>query len=736
MPDAGIYRFADVEVDPAAHRVTRQGVDVPLEPKAFAVLVVLLEAAGKALVRDELLDRVWGHRHVTPGVLNRVVAQLRKALGDDAEHPRYIQTLHSLGYRFIAELHDPKVVDGTDASIGQSADGTGSEVADTTGSMLEQPSNFPGLPEPALLRQRRASDTAAASCVDAAIGPLHNERRRSPRPHPRAWSLAALVLIAAAAWWAFERGQIAPRPVDASVAVMPFTTLSDERQDRYFAEGLAAEMHAALAGVHGLKVAAWQSPSAFPQGEDAVALGKRLGVATVLDASVRRAGDRVRISARLADTRSGYTLWSRTYDRSLSDVFATQSDIAHEVATSLVGIMPDAGEGLRRRLQPTRNIAAFDAYLRGVQELVSLGGDGAERALGHFRKALEIDVGFAQAQAGICRVELWRFENNRDASAYERARLACVRAENMDPTMGEVVLALGDLNRVQGELARAEALYRRIENDPAMRAKALVGLARVAARQGRHDDAGRFFREAIASNPSDAHIHADMGYQAYVSGRLQEAIDAYARAVQLEPGNAYLWATYGGLLLTDGSNAAAAKALERSLAIEPLESVLSNLGTLQYQQRDYAAAADYYRRATALNPGHFQIWGNLGDALLADPGTASDARAAFAQAAKLAQDFVDRQPDDARAVAALGWYRAALGDAPAALAAVRLSESIGEERAEVAYYNASTLAVLGRAAEAAQRIATAKAAGLPDQRFASNPTLARIEQAGSRTAQH
>ena len=102
MPDeARIYRFGDVEVDTAAHRVVRDGRELALEPKAYAVLLALLAHSGHAIARDDLLDQVWGHRHVTPGVLNRVVAQLRKALGDEADHPRYIQTLHAVGYRFM-----------------------------------------------------------------------------------------------------------------------------------------------------------------------------------------------------------------------------------------------------------------------------------------------------------------------------------------------------------------------------------------------------------------------------------------------------------------------------------------------------------------------------------------------------------------------------------------------------------------------------------------------------------
>ncbi|CAN5662244.1 hypothetical protein BH23PSE2_BH23PSE2_02370 [soil metagenome] len=264
MTDAGIYRFADVEVDPAAHRVTRHGLDVPLEPKAFALLLVMLEQAGKALERDELLDRVWGHRHVTPGVLNRVVAQLRKALGDDAEHPRYIQTLHSLGYRFIAELHDPESAEEAGTAGADVPEATAAMEGDGTLSPA-QGSSSPAVPEaemPGLPQQRRASDATATTPVDPASGPALPERRRAGRPHARPWTLATLLLLAGAAWWAFERGEVAPGPVEASVAVLPFASLSDDPADRYFAEGLAVEMHDALAGVPGLKVAAQPAAAA------------------------------------------------------------------------------------------------------------------------------------------------------------------------------------------------------------------------------------------------------------------------------------------------------------------------------------------------------------------------------------------------------------------------------------------------------------------------------------------
>ncbi|MGB5938233.1 MAG: winged helix-turn-helix domain-containing protein, partial [Rhodanobacter sp.] len=121
---AAPYRFGDIVVDPAAHALLRAGVPQPVEPKAFAVLLALLQRPGELIGRDDLLDQVWGHRHVTPGVLTRVIAQLRHALDEDPQHPRYIQTRHALGYCFIGQLEDPAgVVAGAVAGAAPEAGG-------------------------------------------------------------------------------------------------------------------------------------------------------------------------------------------------------------------------------------------------------------------------------------------------------------------------------------------------------------------------------------------------------------------------------------------------------------------------------------------------------------------------------------------------------------------------------------------------------------------------------------
>src|SRR5690606_30712404 len=318
---------------------------------------------------------------------------------------------------------------------------------------------FGAAPEERALAEVRGDEAGAAVITSPAASP-----RRRWRTRPWLAATAVLALALAAAWWLQGRAPAVPRPAEASIAVLPFTTLSDDHDDRYFAEGLAVEMHAALAGVPGIKVAARAAPGTIAGNgaPDVRALGRKLGVATLLDASIRREGTRVRVNARLSDTRTGFTLWTHSYDRELSDVFEVQNEIADEVVRALPGVIPGQPETLARRLAPTRSLAAYDAYLKGLDRLQARGEDESlDSAVGYFNQALSADSGFARAQAGICRAEIRHFEHARDADAYAHALEACERAARMDPGLHELSLAFGDLYRVRGESAKAIEQYTR-----------------------------------------------------------------------------------------------------------------------------------------------------------------------------------------------------------------------------------------------------------------------------------
>ena len=261
---------------------------------------------------------------------------------------------------------------------------------------------------------------------------------------------------------------------------------------------------------------------------------------------------------------------------------------------------------------------------------------------------------------------------------------------------------------------------------PALLPDALMGRAKVHAAQGRHDLAGEYFERARELRPSDASIHHAIGYWQYLAEDLPAAIESYRKATVLRPDDADLWSSLGGLYVTTGNNKEATKAFEQSIRIKPTDAVLSNYGALKYQSGDYAAAATLFRRALAVDSGDFQIWGYLGEALLADPTTAGQAREPFLSAAKMAERYTRIKPDDARALAALGWYRVNIGDNALARDLVARSEVLGTDRGEVAWYNAQTLTVIGSEKEVLQRIASARDAGISDTMIKTNPFLQRF----------
>lgn len=703
------YRFGDVVVDATAHTLTRMGESHPVEPKAFAVLLVLLRHSGQLVHRDDLLDTVWGHRHVTPNVLTRVIAQLRAALDDDPHRPRYIQTQHALGYRFIGEM----IVDAPPAAV--PVDEALAPIA-------------PAAPE-------HEHEPVAAAATALAVAPAAATPDRGSRRRWAWFGLTAAVLLAAALFW-FGRSTTVPRPAEASIAVLPFTSLGGSGQDAYFARGLAVEMHDALAGVQGLKVAAYPMMTSQDRELDAKALGKLLGVATVLDASVRREGPRVRVSARLTDTRSGFTLWTKTYDRELSDVFTVQSEIAENVVLSLLGVLPGGNRpSLARRLTPTRSIKAYDQYLKGLQQLRQPGrAEATTEAIASFQQALASDAAFARAQAGICRAEIINFERGRDAEAFARARSACLQAEQMDPSLREVSVALGDMYRSRGDLTAAITHYSRALDDVSLRPDAYIGLAKVEAARERTDLALDYIERAHRLRPGDARIQRELGYLHYLSGNLPSAIEAYRVASTLDPDDAVCWSSLGGLYLASGETRLADAAFQRSLKIQPSYGALSNLGTLRYDEGRYADAAMLFRQAAALNPDDFYMFGNIGDALALLPGSTRQSHEAYRRAASMAERFVELKDDDAQALAWLGWYRANLGDAGAAREWLARAEALPTEQAEVALVAAQTYAFLKDEEAAKARLARARALQIPEQRIRSSPWLRRLEEAPSTMA--
>ena len=298
--DSRYIAFNAVEIDLVGRRMRVAGADVALEPKAFDVLVLLAQAPGKAFARDEILDAVWGHRHVTPGVLNRVITLIRQALGDNAH---VLHTLHGIGYRFDGEVryfsgHEeihtaaPVVGDGAEAVLPAQAD----------------------------------HQVELASIVPAAR-------------HVRLLFAAGLVVLAIGllAWYVWQREAAeAPAPASPTLVVLPLHAIGDDKNETVFAEGLSEELTTRLARIEGLHLISGNSAErAQRDGFDAAQLAERLHVTHAIEGSLREAGDQLRIDLRLIEVPSGKTIWAQGYDRKFADILAVQQEIAQAVASTL-----------------------------------------------------------------------------------------------------------------------------------------------------------------------------------------------------------------------------------------------------------------------------------------------------------------------------------------------------------------------------------------------------------------
>jgi TolB-like protein/DNA-binding winged helix-turn-helix (wHTH) protein len=316
MPQPATTRLAfdDVVIDLAGRRLLRGGGEQSLEPKAFDVLALLAGSPGRVFARDEILDAVWGHRHVTPGVLNRVMTLLRHALGEDALGARYLHTVHGVGYRFDLPL-PLAVADGT----------TGLVDAPTAPSAARSPQGIVQYP------QRRASD-------------------RSPSILP-AWRPTRTLLLGAALLGALALAlvllwpRVSPAPATQGIGmphatptlvVLPLKPIGSGEGVRTIADGLSEELISSLARIDGLRVIARESTRlAAAETRDPTQLVQRLGITHLLEGSLQQAGQSLRIHLRLIDARENGTLWTGDFDRDASEVLLLQREVAESVAGSL-----------------------------------------------------------------------------------------------------------------------------------------------------------------------------------------------------------------------------------------------------------------------------------------------------------------------------------------------------------------------------------------------------------------
>jgi len=293
--------------------------------------------------------------------------------------------------------------------------------------------------------------------------------------------------------------------LDASVAILPFADLSEAHDQDYFCDGLAEEILNALAKVRGLHVASRTASFRFRGGSMAPSeIGRQLNVAAIMEGSVRKVGDRVRVTAQLVDASNGFHLWSEKFDRNLEDIFAIQEEIASNVVNAVRPAL-QSGPAFDLRKNAPRDMRAYEYYLRGRQFGVRITAESQKQAPQMFRHAIEIDPDYAQAWAGLadslCELMLWRMVH-RDV-ALDEARAAAQRALELDPGLAEAHVAMGHALMIGGDIEGATASFEHaIKLDPELYV-AYYYYARLCYTQGRYSRAVDLFEAAHRAKPDE-----------------------------------------------------------------------------------------------------------------------------------------------------------------------------------------------------------------------------------------
>ena len=579
-----ILRFGLFELDLRSRELYKQGHKIHLQEQPFQVLAALLESPGELVSREELRRRIWlADTFVDFEVgLNAAVKRLRQALGDSAESPRFVETLPRLGYRFLAPV--------------------------TYLSESERALSATAIPatEPTSVPSRRT----ASGSITAVFGAAQSLRHHW-------WKIAAAVLVIAAIAGSSLRLR---RPtVTASVtavpviAVLPLKNLSGQPDSDYFSDGLTDEIIRDLSMIDGLQVRSRTSSFAFKDKPRNIReVGTELNVNLVLEGSVLRDGDNLRINVQLVRVSDDTPVWSRRYDRQTKDVFSIQDEISRSIVTQL---RLKLGTG-RRRFYTAPEV--YDTYLRGLALSQGMNpGPAAQlrEALRLFQEVVAKDPEFAPGHLGMARV-LSKMSFSRRTTfegAYDQARAAAQKALLLDPLLPEAHGFLGESRARDLDWGQAETYYRRaLALDPNLSETRSSFARSVLLPLGKTDEALSQARMAQELDPLSSEASHTLLLVLYVAGRFDETIHFCQRLFASDPNNTYVQHMYGRALAQKGKFAEAITVFEKS------PDAFGTRRHLGYAYAKIGRRADAERLAAMPDPAQFRqqalIYSGLGDA--------------------------------------------------------------------------------------------------------------------------
>ena len=504
-----LYEFGPFQLDPPERLLICDGHPVPMTPKAFDMLVVLVERGGHLVEKEDLLKAVWPGSFVEEGNLAVTVSVLRKALNDDRGLHRYIETVSKRGYRFVAEVREigepPRAL-----SLAQSVDSLAN-----------------------------VQDGGAAKAEIVVASNTSGKRVQ--------WKIFATAVLGLMALFVLFRA-IPRRRVGASqesaamtihsLAVLPFQTLGAKQSDQYLGLGMADALITRLGNTGKIIVRPTSSIQKYAEKElTPQAAGQEQSVDAVLDGRIQREGDRVRLTVQLIRVHDGVQLWGETFDREFTNIFALEDSLSERVVQSIR--LKLTGEETRRfTKRSTDRPDAYEAYVKGRYFWNKRTDKGLKKGLEYFRQAITLDPSFAEAYVGVADsyAMLGLYAVIPPREAFPAAKEAVKRALEMDDGLAAAHATLGFINfYYDWNAAGAINEFRRSLADNPNYAMAHSWYSENLAAMGRFQEASAEAQLALEGDPLSLIIGSNAGWTLSLAGDADQAIEILKKAIEIDP---------------------------------------------------------------------------------------------------------------------------------------------------------------------------------------------------------